>query len=253
MRTVNTTLSRDEIEARIRSFPHWYHRIEVAPGILTPGINDSQTYAGLFHFPEDCAGMRVLDLGTRDGFFAFEFERRGAEVLAVDYFPADQTGFAVAAELLGSKVTHQQANIYDISPERHGTFDIVLILGLLYHLPDPMLALDICRRVCRERLYLETQVIDRAFLLRDGTFTSLASLHPELAENPLMQFYPRDALNNDFTNYWAPNEACMRRMLEENRFQVDRVVPNGPRAVFECSVKSDQQLEHFGRISRGLV
>lgn len=198
---MKTARSRSEIEVKIRSVHNWYHRIEFAPGLVTPGINDSPAYAAHFRFAADCTGMRVLDLGTRDGFFAFEFERRGAEVLAVDYCAANKTGFAVAAELLGSKVIHQQANIYDISPEEHGVFDVVLMLGLLYHLPDPMLALDICRRVCRDRLYVETQVIDRAFLMQDGSFTELASLHPELAASPLMQFYPENALNGDFTNY----------------------------------------------------
>jgi tRNA (mo5U34)-methyltransferase len=243
----------EEIEAKIQSVPNWYHRIEVAPSIVTPGINDTPTYFGLFNFPENCAGMRVLDIGTRDGYFAFEFERRGAEVLAVDYFPAANTGFAVAAELLGSKVTHQQANIYDISPAKHGTFDIVLMLGLIYHLPDPMLALDICRKVCRGNLYLETQVIDRAFLMKDGSFVDLASLNPELVAAPIMQFYPGDSLNKDFTNYWAPNEACMQRMLEENRFAVTRTVSNGPRALFECAIRHDPQLERFNKLSRGLI
>ncbi len=245
--------SREEIVEKMESVPAWYHRIELAPGVVTPGINDSPTYFSLFEFPEDCSGLRVLDIGTRDGYFAFEFERRGADVLAVDYFPAHRTGFAVAAELLNSKVVHQQANIYDISEKTHGTFDVVLMLGLIYHLPDPMLALDICRRVCRDRFYLETQVIDRAFLKQDGTMTSLAELHPELSETPLMQFYPNNALNNDFTNYWAPNETCMQRMLEENLFQVDRIVSNGPRAVFECHVRSDGALEKFNKLSRGLA
>lgn len=245
--------TRDQIETRINSVPHWYHRIEVAPGIVTPGINDSPANLRLFNFPENCKGMRVLDLGTRDGFFAFEFERRGAEVLAVDYFPADKTGFAVAAELLGSRVVHMQANIYDITPEKHGSFDVVLMLGLIYHLPDPMLALNICRRVSRGKLFLETQVIDRCFLQQDGSFIDLARLHPELANNPIMQFYPRKALNKDFTNYWAPNEVCMKRMLEENLFRVTRVVSNGPRAVFEGEVLEDEELAAFNRMSRGMV
>jgi tRNA (mo5U34)-methyltransferase len=245
--------THEEIEAAIRSIPNWYHRIEVAPGIVTPGINDTPAYFSLFQFPDDCTGLRVLDLGTRDGFFAFEFERRGAEVLAVDYFPADATGFTVAARLLGSKVPHLQANIYDISPMKHGQFDIVLILGLIYHLPDPMLALNLCRQLCTGRLYLETQVIDRALLKQDGTFTTLDSLNPELLANPIMQFYPRNALNNDFTNYWAPNEMCMRRMLEENLFEVTRTVPNGARAIFECVIRSDEEMERFNRISRGLA
>ncbi|MEZ0389208.1 MAG: class I SAM-dependent methyltransferase, partial [Verrucomicrobium sp.] len=77
----------------------------------------------LFDFPQDCRGMRVLDIGTRDGYFAFECERRGAEVLAVDYFPAEQTGFAIAARLLNSSVEYRQKNMYELSAAELGQFD----------------------------------------------------------------------------------------------------------------------------------
>jgi hypothetical protein len=66
------------------------------PGITTPGINNTAQVLALLDLPDDARGLRVLDLGTR-GFFAFEMERRGAEVIAVDYIPKDQTGFAVAS------------------------------------------------------------------------------------------------------------------------------------------------------------
>lgn len=246
-------LSQEAVEAAIRSVPHWYHQIEVAPGIFTPGINNTGDYFRRFSFPEDCTGLRVLDIGTRDGYFAFEMERRGAEVLAVDYFSADKTGFSVAANLLGSKVTYLQANIYDLSPAKHGKFDIVLMLGLLYHLPDPMLALSLCRKLSKHQLYLETQTIDHAFLQPDGTFVNLADINPSLATCPIMQFYPKNSLNGDHTNYWAPNEICMTRMLEENLFEVVRKETFGPRAIFECRVILDSQLNHYNNQSRGIV
>jgi tRNA (mo5U34)-methyltransferase len=246
-------LSEEEVHAAIRSVPNWYHQIEVSPGIVTPGINQTAESFARFQFPEDCTGLRVLDLGTRDGYFAFEMEKRGAEVLAVDYFPADKTGFSVAANLLRSKVTYLQANIYDLTPAKHGTFDIVLILGLLYHLPDPMLALSLCRKLCKSRLYLETQTIDHAFLQPDGTFANLVDIHPSLTHCPIMQFYPKDSLNHDHTNYWAPNEICMTRMLEETLFEVVRKQTFGPRAIFECRVILDHRLHHFDLQSRGIV
>lgn len=245
--------TREEAIALTSAYTNWYHRIEVAEGVVTPGINDTPTYFGLFNFPQDCRGMRVLDIGTRDGYFAFEFERRGAEVLAVDYYPAEKTGFAIAAKLCNSEVEYLQKNIYELSAAELGQFDIVLLLGLIYHLPDPMLALSLGRALCRDRLYLETQVIDRAFLQEDGSFTTLQELQPGLLSRPIMQFYPRDALNNDFTNYWAPNEACMQAMLEENLFRVDRVIPNGARALFECTIREDAVLKEFNALSRGLL
>src|SRR4051812_30744538 len=107
------SLDRKVIQARIDSVPRWYHRIEVAPGVVTPGVTDSQTYLRFLDLPADCSGWRVLDLGTRDGFYAFEFERRGADVIAIDYVPKERSGFSVAAELLKSRVEYVQANLYD--------------------------------------------------------------------------------------------------------------------------------------------
>jgi hypothetical protein len=73
------------------------YQTPIQPGITTPGINNTAQVLALLDLPDDARGLRVLDLGTRDGFFAFEMERRGAEVIAVDYIPKDQTGFAVAS------------------------------------------------------------------------------------------------------------------------------------------------------------
>ena len=112
-----------EVWNEVNSVKHWYHQIPIQPGITTPGINNTAQVLALLDLPGDARGLRrVLDLGTRDGFFAFEMERRGAEVIAVDYLPKDQTGFAVASRLLDLKVTFINANIYDLSAERLGTF-----------------------------------------------------------------------------------------------------------------------------------
>ncbi|MGB8354143.1 MAG: class I SAM-dependent methyltransferase [Chthoniobacteraceae bacterium] len=96
------------IKSMIAQHTAWYHRIELSPGIITPGINDSgenlRQLDGL-GLPVDCSGLRVLDIGTADGFMAFEMERRGAgEVIALDYRKPTTTGFTIASEILGSRV-----------------------------------------------------------------------------------------------------------------------------------------------------
>jgi tRNA (mo5U34)-methyltransferase len=205
----------------VATHKNWYHQIEVAPGLVTPGINDSQRILAALDLPERLDGLRVLDIGTRDGFFSFECERRGAaEVVAIDSMPATQTGFPIAKELLGSSVEMMQWNVYDLSPEHFGTFDLILFLGVLYHLRDPMLALDSIWSVSRGRLIVETQMIDDALLVAPGEFKTLAELNPELEKIPLMQFYPGDSLNGDATNVWAPNEVGLAAMLEEVGFAV---------------------------------
>jgi tRNA (mo5U34)-methyltransferase len=242
---------QEQIRAKIASVPYWYHRFEVRPGIVTPGINDTATMLQHLGLPEDCRGKRALDLGTRDGFFAFELTRRGASVLAVDYHARDRTGFAVASELLEIDVPYRQENIYNLDAERDGTFDIVLCLGLLYHLPDPMRALRIVRGLCGGVLYLETQALDNAVLMADGGFATLESISPTLPALPLMQFYPGRALNNDPTNYWVPNMACMRGMLAENNFQVMSESLVGGRATFVCTPVQNAEREYLSAIAAG--
>lgn len=70
-------VSRDDAAKAIADFGRWYHRIELLPGLVTPGTNDSPEVLRRLDLPEDCSGLRILDFGTRDGFFAFECERCG--------------------------------------------------------------------------------------------------------------------------------------------------------------------------------
>jgi tRNA (mo5U34)-methyltransferase len=240
-----------DIRTKIASVKHWYHQIEVAPGVITPGVNDSRAVLAHLDLPASCAGLRVLDLGARDGFFSFELERRGAEVLALDYVSSDQSGFKVASELLGSKVTYVQDNIYKVTPERYGTFDVVMFLGLLYHLPDPLGALHIVRSVCRAALHLETQVIDNAFRLASGEFVPLKAVSKQLDGIPIMQFYPDVSLHGDPTNYWAPNLACLEQMLAETNFSITTRKLLGARAIVQCRAIEDARREYFMGIARG--
>ena len=115
--------------------------------------------------------MRVLDIGARDGFFTFEAERAAArEVVALDNESPHNTGFAIAAELLGSKATYVTENVYSLNPERYGRFDLVLFLGVIYHLRHPLLALDRIHDVCSPEalLLLETHMIDEGLVDEAG-------------------------------------------------------------------------------------
>lgn len=226
----------DEVRMRIAAVPHWYHPIEVRPGIITPGTNDAQTVLRILDLPADCRGLRALDLGTRDGFFAFELERRGAEVVAIDYMASVDSGFAVAAGLLGSRVTYLQRNLYDLDAAELGAFDLVLFLGLLYHLPDPLGALRVVRNLTRQRMYLETLVLD------------FGREHDEL---PLMRFFAGSSWAGDPTNYWGPNVRCVEDMLGETEFAPRRVVRTGDRGVFVCDAVSSPAAAYYMQIATG--
>lgn len=250
-----TDLSKKEIKAKIASVEHWYHRIEVAPGIVTPGINASKECLALLPLPADCKGLRALDLGARDGFYSFELERRGAEVVAIDYLAPTITGFNVAKELVGSKVECLVDNIYDLSESKYGRFDIILFLGLLYHLRDPLLALDRIWDVAaaKAELYVESQVIDNAFLDKGGKFVPLSSLSPELPGYPIMQFYPKDTLSGDHSNWWAPNMSCLKHMLESSNFAVEYERLNGTRGIVKARRADDPETAYHRRIEKSTI
>ncbi|HUX86870.1 MAG TPA: nucleotide disphospho-sugar-binding domain-containing protein, partial [Chloroflexota bacterium] len=142
----------------------WYHSIDLPHGITTPGFADHRGQLALYQLPEDMRGMRALDVATYDGFWAFEMERRGAEVVAIDIAAWSQfdlpqrqleawrktgapdkptgRGFQIAHELLGSRVERHIMSVYELSPEKLGTFDVVFLSDLLLHLRDPQRALE---------------------------------------------------------------------------------------------------------------
>jgi tRNA (mo5U34)-methyltransferase len=153
---------------------HWWHAIEVVPGLVTPGGWDLRPTAERIPWPP-LTGRRCLDVGTMDGFWAFELERRGAaEVVASDLVdPADQDPytplaeprttpadglrgrtFRVAADLLGSRARYVDRNVYDLDPAVDGEFDVVFMGYVLQMLRDPLRALERVRSVCRGHLLL---------------------------------------------------------------------------------------------------
>jgi tRNA (mo5U34)-methyltransferase len=229
-------MTDEEVRERIAAVPHWYHPIEVRPGIVTPGANDAQSILKLLALPEDCHGMRVLDLGARDGFFSFEMERRGADVIAVDYVAPKDSGFAVAAELLGSRVPYLHRNLYDLNAAELGSFDVVLFLGLLYHLPDPLGALRIVRNLTSRQMYLETLVLEFG-----GALDAL----------PLMRFFAGASWAGDPTNYWGPNVRCVEEMLGETEFTASRIERIGDRCVFACEATASPEAAYYLHLASG--
>ena len=222
---MKTDMTTEEIQARVASVQTWFHTIPLAPGIVTPGIDDSPTKAEHLVLPDDLSGKRVLDIGCADGYFTFLAEERGAEVLSIDI--VRQAGYSVAHEVLGSKAEWRHLSVYDLRPETVGMFDVVLCLGVLYHLRHPLLGLDRLRHICTDQLVLETQVCDAFFV--DGTGAPTA-LDPSVRDRPLAQFYPGSELNGDATNWWAPNNAGLVAMVESAGFAVDALDSNGQRA-----------------------
>lgn len=223
-----STPIRDEAVIRnlIATHGRWWHEIELAPGIVTPGDDSNRMKLPILDqlgLPADIRGHRTLDIGCSDGFFSFELERRGADVVAMDFVPETYTGFATARQILGSDVSYRMDNVYNLTPGEYGFFDIVLFLGVLYHLRKPLAALDAIRSVMKPgaTLFVGTMLIDEYVLLADGSTTTLNNLNPALTALPLWQAYPADTLNGDYTNCFAPNMCALEVALTEAQFSVD--------------------------------
>jgi tRNA (mo5U34)-methyltransferase len=199
---------RDEVAAI-----KWFHTIELAPGLTTPGLDPTHERLDILKMPESLAGRSVLDVGAWDGFFSFEAERRGAKrVVAADSFAwnadnwSNKNGFELARRTLGSAVEDVEVDVMDLSPEQVGQFDLVLFLGVLYHLRHPLLALERLASVTADQLILETHI--------DLTWT----------RRPAMAFYPGLEVGWDPTNWWGPNPEAVVAMLKSVGFSDVRVV-----------------------------
>jgi tRNA (mo5U34)-methyltransferase len=220
-----------ELRRRVASID-WYHTLELAPSVVTPGWLDYRPVLSRIPMPSSLAGKRCLDVGTFNGHWAFEMERRdAAEVVAVDVLDprqwdwpldtADETvaaigarmaggvGFELAREALGSNVTRLDCSVYDLDRRELGRFDFVYLGSLLLHLRDPVRALERVSQVC-----------DGELVVVDGIDLSLSLRSPRT---------PRARLDGRGRPWWwTPNVAGLARLVEVGGF----TVLDGPRRVF---------------------
>jgi tRNA (mo5U34)-methyltransferase len=193
----------------------WYHVMELPGGVVTPGVDDPRDRLALLRLPEDMSGLTVLDVGAWDGFFSFECEQRGAErVVAADWFAwreavrGSKKSFELARTAFDSKVEDVEIRVEDLNPDRLGMFDLVLFAGVLYHVRDPLRALEAVASVTKGHLMLETHV------------------DLVLKRKPAAAFYPGTELGGDHTNWWGPNPAAVEGMLRAAGFtDVVKVFP----------------------------
>jgi len=187
----------------------WFHSLSLPGGEATAGEKPAAMLAAEAElvFKHGVTAKRVLDIGAWDGFFSFEAERRGAaSVLSTDHFSwsgsgwGTRAGFDHAHARLGSKVVSLDIDVPQISPETVGLHDVVLLLGVLYHVKDPMACLERAASVTCECLVVETE-------------TAL-----DVLPWPAMRYYSGAELNNDPTNFWAPNRACLEAMTRDLGF-----------------------------------
>jgi tRNA (mo5U34)-methyltransferase len=186
----------------------WWHSFELPDGTVIAGVNSleaQKTRIARFPIPADLSGKRVLDIGAWDGWFTFEMERRGAEVVAIDRW--DNPRFREMHAALGSRAEYRRMNVYELNPAKVGQFDVVLFLGVLYHLKHPLLALE---RVCS--VTTDFAAVE-SFALTDRYLPGM-----NVEEHELLQFFERDGFGGQFDNWFAPTPQCLLSMCRTGGF-----------------------------------
>jgi len=205
----------------------WFHNLHLPGGEQTApdhclGDFPNSKWQQIAPFvPADLRGLRALDIGCNAGFYSFELARRGARVTAIDIDPhyLRQAAWAAVRFGLEDRIEWRRASVYSLA--RHSEkFDIVLFLGVLYHLRHPLLALDILSSVTRGTLVLQTLSMPGDGVADIPPSVDLLDRSPLRQPGwPCMAFIERQ-LAGDPTNWWAPNHACIEALLRSAGFRV---------------------------------
>ena len=217
---------RREIERQVAALGPWFHNLDLH-GVKTAPDHFLGDYPAvkwrLFaeSVPADLKGRTVLDIGCNGGFYSLEMKRRGAErVVGID---SDETYLAqarFAAGVCGADIEFRQLSVYDVARLRE-RFDLVLFMGVLYHLRHPLLALDLIREhVARDLMLFQTM------LRGEGAIEEVAEDYP-FSERDLFDRRGAPRLHfiehryaDDPTNWWVPNAACAEAMLRSAGFEI---------------------------------
>jgi tRNA (mo5U34)-methyltransferase len=199
-----------DLATRVNSL-RWFHSIDLGNGLVSPGDKSLETILReqkIFFDPILLTGTSVLDVGAWNGAYSFEAARRGAKVLATDHYVwthdvwRGREGFDIANKTLGLGVEAKIVDVPDITIANVGLHEVVLFLGVLYHLPSPLTQLQRVAQVAKECLVVET--------------------HADLMniDRPALAYYPGTTLNGDPTNFFGPNPAFVIEALKECGFKV---------------------------------
>ena len=202
----------------------WYHSIRFPGGYVTRGHQSEEQLAARlaqFPIPQDLSGKRVLDIGAWDGWFSFEAERHGGDVVALDCVPIPS--FQQVHRKLKSRVEYRILDFYELPYEKLGKFDVVFFLGVLYHLRHPLLALEIVCGLTTDVAIVESFVID------GETWKE----HEKAI--PTMEFYETFELGNQYDNWNGPTVACLLAMCRAAGFaRVELMYAGGNYAGAAC-------------------
>jgi len=215
-----------EIERRVHELGDWFQNLDLCGVRTAPnhflGDYPNFKWRGFAHaIPADLSGKTVLDIGCNAGFYSFEMKRRGAaRVVGIDSDEQYLAQARFAAEVNGADIEFRQLDIYDVA-KLHERFDVVLFMGVLYHLRHPLLALDLLyEHVVNDTLVFQSLMRgsrEVAQLEKDYPFSETGIF--DKAGYPLMYFVEH-RYSHDPTNWWIPNNACAEGMLRSAGFEI---------------------------------
>jgi tRNA (mo5U34)-methyltransferase len=243
-------IPRNDLEERIAALAPWFHNINLG-GVWTAPDHFLGDYPGAKfrrfapQLPQDLAGKSVLDIGCNAGFYAIEMKRRGAErVLGIDSDERYLAQARLAAEILGYEegIEFEKLDVYDVGAIGD-TFDLVIFMGVLYHLRHPLLALDLIREhVAKDLLLFQSMQRGSKHVLdldEDYEFAETSIFFE--SSFPKLNFIERE-YSHDWTNWWIPNRACTEAMLRSAGFAIDQRIEE---EVYLCRV-AERPYSKFG-------
>jgi tRNA (mo5U34)-methyltransferase len=223
---MSLSLTQDQIRSRAAALGEWFHNIDLDGVPTAPNhfLNDypNVKWRRFEHaIPTDLSGRTVLDIGCNAGFYSIEMKRRGAgRVLGIDFDERYLEQARFAAEVKGADIEFRQMSVYDVA-ELGETFDVVLFMGVLYHLRHPLLALDLIHEhVARDLLVYQSMQRGSAEMapVRDN-YDFFEQDHFDAPGYPKLHFIEHEYAN-DWTNWWTPNAACSAAMLRSAGFEI---------------------------------
>lgn len=240
-RTRSQELTQKEIARKVRALGKWFHNMDLGGVQTAPdhflGDYPRNKWQNFAHaLPNNLRGKSVLDIGCNAGFYAIEMKRRGAErVVAIDSDPKYLAQARFAAEVSKAEIEFHQLSVYELRGLKE-RFDLVLFMGVFYHLRHPLLALDVIHEYAARDL-LVFQSMQRGCnvvepVKKDYTFWETHMF--DEAAFPRMYFIEH-RYAGDPTNWWIPNRACSEALLRSAGF---KIVDHPEEEVFMCRRES---------------
>ena len=241
-------LSPGEIQRRVSELGEWFHNMNLG-GVDTAPNHFLGDYPALkwrsfeHSIPRDLRGMSVLDIGCNAGYYSIEMKRRGASrVVAIDTDERYLAQARFAAEVNGMELDFRRMSVYDVGALEE-KFDIVLFLGVLYHLRHPLLALDLLHEHAVGDLLVFQSLMrgsrETAEFAPDYPFTETRifdnSAYPRM-------FFVEHEYSHDWTNWWIPNLACAQAMLRSAGFEI---VEHPEAEVLVCRARPHPAADHY--------